>query len=190
MIIIQILLPIIAYLVGAIPTGYLFSRCFADIDITKHGSGNPGATNVARVLGITYFFPVFTIDAGKAFLMLWLGAYMGALSEATLLACAAGLIIGNSFSLFQSLQGGKAVATSFGIALYFLPSVAVFVAALIWGIVAILTRHAFWGSLSAFFLITLYCFWAYGLNLFSCFFAAVLLWIVIRHKQNLVTVFK
>ena len=64
----KILFLISAYLVGSIPTGYLFAKYFFDCDITQEGSGNIGATNIGRVLGRRkYFFLIFFLDSFKAY---------------------------------------------------------------------------------------------------------------------------
>lgn len=59
---------IFCYLLGSIPSGYIIPKVVRGIDIREHGSGNIGATNVARVMGIGYFFVVFFLDAIKGFI--------------------------------------------------------------------------------------------------------------------------
>ncbi|MEK7788831.1 MAG: glycerol-3-phosphate acyltransferase, partial [Planctomycetota bacterium] len=54
--------PVIAYFIGSIPFGFLLTKFIKDIDIRQVGSGNPGATNVARVLGKPYGILVFFLD--------------------------------------------------------------------------------------------------------------------------------
>ncbi len=111
---IVLFLPSIAYLIGAIPMGFIIARCAGFADITQLGSGNIGATNVARIAGKKYFLLVFLADAAKAFLYLYfLQCCEVALSMQYL--CALFLILGNSFSLFLGGKGGKGVATSVGI---------------------------------------------------------------------------
>ena len=66
MLILKILLVIvIAYLLGSIPTGYLIVKKFKNIDIRKTGSGSTGATNVKRIMGTKWFFTVMLLDALK-----------------------------------------------------------------------------------------------------------------------------
>ena len=114
-------LSFMAYLVGSIPTGYIFCWSFFGIDITKYGSGNIGATNVARVLGRQrYFFFIFFLDAVKAFLFLLLVS--GFLHPTLLLLPAACLLLGNTYSIFLRGKGGKGISTSLGILAYILPS--------------------------------------------------------------------
>ena len=66
-----------AYLVGGIPTGYLIAKWWGIKDIRAHGSGNIGATNVARALGAPFFFLVFFLDAFKASAFLLFAHYLG-----------------------------------------------------------------------------------------------------------------
>src|SRR5436190_22909736 len=67
-----IITAVVAYLIGAIPTGYIIAQLKGIADIRKYGSGNIGATNVSRALGVSYFFIVFFLDAGKSFLFIYL----------------------------------------------------------------------------------------------------------------------
>lgn len=110
-----------AYLVGSIPTGYLVARSAGISDIRNHGSGNIGATNVARALGVHFFFIVFFIDALKAFTYLrCMQSITHDLSAHYLFAVA--LLFGNIFSCFLGFRGGKGVATSVGICAALMPT--------------------------------------------------------------------
>jgi glycerol-3-phosphate acyltransferase PlsY len=111
---------LLAYIIGAIPTGFIIARVWGIDDITQHGSGNIGATNVARVLGKKFFLLVFFIDAAKAYCYLWL---LTSLTPLIYLhyVCAALLLMGNSFSIFLQGKGGKGVATAVGILAFFDP---------------------------------------------------------------------
>ena len=109
-----------AYLVGSIPTGYLIAKLAGIADIRSHGSGNIGATNVARLIGIHGFFLVLCIDALKAYAYL---RYMQTITSQDVYLCAIALLIlsGNIHSLFLGFRGGKGVATSIGIAAALMP---------------------------------------------------------------------
>jgi glycerol-3-phosphate acyltransferase PlsY len=127
-----------AYGIGAIPTGYWVAYWGGIKDIRNHGSGNIGATNVARILGIHYFIPVFLLDAAKAaaYLML-LTAYC--YNESLILASAVALVIGNSYSFFLHFTGGKGFATTAGIVWTLKPWLALLLFG-IWTFMALLTR--------------------------------------------------
>jgi glycerol-3-phosphate acyltransferase PlsY len=101
---------LIAYLVGAIPSGYWFAKYFFDTDITKHGSKNIGATNVARVLGEKkYFFLIFFFDFFKAFI------FSSFFQAHIFPLCAIALLVGNGHSIFLRFRGGKGISTMLGI---------------------------------------------------------------------------
>jgi len=116
---------LIAYLIGSLPMGYIVAKMRGIADIRKHGSGNIGATNVSRMLGLHYFFIIFLLDAGKAFAYLYFVGQKVTSSELYLLATA--LLIGNCCSIFLKGTGGKGVATVFGILFAIRPSVAVII---------------------------------------------------------------
>src|SRR5437879_1232516 len=107
-----------AYLLGSLPFAAWVAKLFYKVDITKVGSGNPGMTNVLRVLGWKPALPVAILDAGKGFLSAWLGM---ALTGSMKWALAAGLlaVIGHSFTCFARFKGGKGVLTGLGIFLFF-----------------------------------------------------------------------
>jgi len=112
-----------AYLLGAIPTSVWIGRHFFNIDIREHGSGNAGATNTIRVLGLKVGIPVLIIDVLKGFAavnLIHLTDYYipqsgDFISFQLLLGIAA--IIGHIFPVYVGFKGGKGVATLFGIVL-------------------------------------------------------------------------
>jgi glycerol-3-phosphate acyltransferase PlsY len=106
-----------AYVLGSIPTGLLVTRA-RGIDIRAVGSGNIGATNVARALGKRWAIFVLACDALKGFLPVW-GARRLLPEHAPLVVAFAGLatIVGHMFTVFLRGRGGKGVATSLGVSL-------------------------------------------------------------------------
>ena len=145
---------IASYLFGSIPFGYLAGR-LAGIDIRKVGSGNVGATNVVRVLGKQYGYPVFVLDVLKGF---------GAVKISMLIApgrppewnspeifgilAAISSVLGHLYPPWLKFQGGKGVATSAG-ALLALTPVATLIGVAIWIIVFWLTRYVSLASITA-----------------------------------------
>jgi acyl phosphate:glycerol-3-phosphate acyltransferase len=109
-----LLLFVIAYIVGSIPTGFLIARFKGIHDIRKYGSGTIGATNVARSLGRRYFFLILILDSLKAALLLYGLQWYGIVHE-LLMVAGVGLVVGNAYPLFLQFQGGKIVATSSGV---------------------------------------------------------------------------
>ena len=131
-----------SYLLGSIPFGCLAGR-IRGIDIRKVGSGNIGATNVVRVLGKRYGYPVFVLDFLKG-----LGAVRIAMAvrpestspELVGALAAVSAVIGHSFPIWLKFRGGKGVATSAG-ALFGLMPLATVIGAAIWILTFLLTRY-------------------------------------------------
>jgi glycerol-3-phosphate acyltransferase PlsY len=132
-----LLVLIASYLIGSIPIGYLIARRKAKIDITTHGSGRTGATNVLRTLGRKMAAMVAFMDMLKGVAAVWLAGvvighefvligdyHMGLLMVQVMAALAA--VAGHIFPVFNRFKGGRGVATFFGgfIALY--PLAAIF----------------------------------------------------------------
>jgi glycerol-3-phosphate acyltransferase PlsY len=129
-----------AYLLGSIPFGKLIAKRVARINITQRGSGNIGATNVARELGITWGLVTLLLDMLKGFLPAFFYAHYilqaGIEFETCLSAIGLGALLGHQFSIFMRFRGGKGVATAIGIYLVISP-----LACLITVIVFILTVY-------------------------------------------------
>lgn len=143
----QYALPIIiGYLLGSISFSFLYGKLVKGIDIRSHGSGNAGATNTLRVLGIGPAIFVLALDVAKGIAAVWVGKWLG--GESGLVPVLAGLsaIIGHNWPVFFGFKGGKGIATTIGVVatLCFLP-------ALFAGIIAIIsifiTRYVSLGSL-------------------------------------------
>ena len=121
----SILFLLAAYLLGAIPFGKIISRVAAHIDITSRGSGNIGATNVARTLGLRWGILTLLLDTSKGFFPVFLIPYLSSLTgtEKDVMTCAVALaaLLGHRFSVFLRFRGGKGVATALGIYLGIAP---------------------------------------------------------------------
>lgn len=121
MILTAILLCLGSYLVGSIPTGLIVARA-RGVDLRSVGSGNIGATNVARAMGRGFAIAVLLGDALKGFLPVFLGRhYLRALSPAAVSLAGLAAIVGHMFTIFLRGRGGKGVATSLGVALAISP---------------------------------------------------------------------
>jgi glycerol-3-phosphate acyltransferase PlsY len=147
----EILLIILAYLIGSVPTAVWVSKYFFDIDIRDYGSGNAGATNTYRVLGAKWGTIVMIIDMLKAIIAVKL-AFLLPLSfdnDIYLVNMQLGLglaaVLGHIFPIWADFRGGKGVATLFGMVLGIQPNVALCCVG-IFILVLYLTR---WVSLSS-----------------------------------------
>ncbi|SFV51416.1 Acyl-phosphate:glycerol-3-phosphate O-acyltransferase PlsY [hydrothermal vent metagenome] len=135
----NIILYLSAYLIAGIPFGYLLAKQFAGVDIKQEGSGNIGATNVLRVVkerdpslakklgAITLF-----LDAFKGVAILLIAISLG-VSDSILWTIAVLAVVGHCFSAFLMFEGGKGVATGFGVLAVMMPMAAA-VAIVVWGI--------------------------------------------------------
>ena len=123
----NILLYLAAYILSGIPFGYLLAKQFAGVDIKSAGSGNIGATNVLRVvkekdpklakkLGAVTLF----LDAIKGVVVIFIAKVLGA-PEGVLWTLAVLAVLGHCFSVFLAFEGGKGVATGFGVLLVMMP---------------------------------------------------------------------
>ena len=135
-----------SYLLGSIPFGYLAGR-IAGVDIRKVGSGNIGATNVLRVLGKRYGYPVFVLDflkglgAVRIAMAITMAGRLGSTSpEVVGVLAAVSAVIGHSFPIWLKFRGGKGVASSAG-ALFGLMPLATVIGAAIWILTFLLTRY-------------------------------------------------
>lgn len=154
-----LLVALVAYLIGAIPFGYLVARAVRGIDIREHGSKNIGATNVGRVMGLKWFFVVFLLDFLKAAIPVSLLAYTswplerGIVPEGwpqSAVAAIAGLciLLGNMFPVYLQFRGGKGAATGTGVMLPLVP-IPLLVALATFIVVFFTTRYVSLGSILA-----------------------------------------
>ena len=145
-----VLLVVVAYLVGSIPFGMIVSRIFdREIDIRNVGSGNIGATNVARTLGKGAGALTLLLDAGKAVLALAVTSFaMGASADIWLALAGGAAFLGHVFPIYLRFKGGKGVATALGVVVFLSPLVALSLMAL-FVLVVLFTRYVSIGSLCA-----------------------------------------
>jgi len=150
---------LIAYLLGAISFGLVISQKMAGVDIRQHGSGNIGATNVFRVLGIKYGILTAVLDVGKAVASVLLaGLIIG--NEPLMVAsydihvplaqivAALMVMVGHNWSVYIRFKGGKGVSAFFG-GLVTINWFVALVALAVIAVVVIITRYVSLGSMSA-----------------------------------------
>lgn len=119
----EILFPIIGYLVGAIPFGLVIGKSVG-VDVRQEGSRNIGATNVNRVLGKKLGALTLLCDCLKGLLPMWLAsAVLGGQGQSELIVAITGVmaVIGHMFPVYLGFRGGKGVATGLGVFLFLSP---------------------------------------------------------------------
>jgi acyl phosphate:glycerol-3-phosphate acyltransferase len=112
---------LIAYLLGAIPFGYLLTRFTTGTDIRTHGSGNIGATNVLRAAGRGAGLATLVLDIAKGFAAVWIAGMLTDNAPGWMADAALAVMVGHAFPIFLGFKGGKAVATFIGAFLYLTP---------------------------------------------------------------------
>lgn len=151
----NILFVLAAYLIGAVPFGYLVGK-WHGIDLREHGSKNIGATNVGRVLGKKWGLIVFFLDFLKGFIPVYLFRQMlgGSVEEMDyasacwFISCIFAVVLGHTFTCFLHFKGGKGVATSAG-ALFAISWMIGGGALLAWIVVMLLTHYVSLASMVA-----------------------------------------
>jgi len=134
-----------SYLLGSIPTGYLFGKALKGIDIRQYGSGNMGATNVFRTVGKIPGMIVLFLDALKGFAAVALAAgffyHPSSPVNIEWFCIASGLtaVAGHIWTVFLNFKGGKGVATGLGALIAFMHQVA-FACLGVWVVIFAITR--------------------------------------------------
>src|SRR5258707_14593254 len=114
-------IPFAAYLLGSIPFGLLLAKLFDGGDVRKAGSGNIGATNVARVVGPLAGVLTLTFDTAKGTAAVWLAGRFTGESAAWMMVAAFAVLLGHCFPVWLKFKGGKGVATALGVFLGLCP---------------------------------------------------------------------
>jgi len=125
----------ISYLIGSIPTAYIFGKLSKGLDIRQHGSGNVGATNVFRVLGKGPGSIVLALDIIKGILPIVLvSSLFGIVAVWQIILLGVAGVVGHNWTVFLNFKGGKGIATSLGVLIGLTIKFAVIRPVLIWTI--------------------------------------------------------
>jgi len=178
-----------AYLVGAVPTGFLAGRLFKGVDVRQLGSGNLGATNVYRVVGAIPGLLVLIVDVAKGWLPVMFLAPVAAFGPsvkpegaAILLGMAA--VAGHIWNPFLQFQGGKGVATGLGVLLG-LSRPAALATAAVWVAVVLMTRYVSVASIAAAMAAPFLLFFLEMPVLWILGSIGISLTVIARHRSNL-----
>ncbi len=181
-------LPPLAYLLGSIPWGLVLTRRFTTADLRRCGSGNIGATNVARAAGPVLGLVTLGLDIFKGWAPVALAGHL-TLSEAAVepygVVLALLAVLGHLFPIYTCLRGGgKGVATAAG-AFFALAPLAVWIALGMFGVVFALTRRVSAGSLAAAAALPIAVFGVSGSAMYGGGAAIAAVLIFMRHSSNL-----
>ena len=170
------------YILAAIPFALVISK-LKNVDLRSVGSGNIGATNVYRALGLTYALPVFLLDAAKGALPVY--ASMQYFESAWLhMLIGFVAIFAHSLSCFVGFKGGKGVATGLGVLLALSPSIAAIIAGLAF-LLIYTTKYVAPTSIFCSILAPLLFYVNHYPLAYSSGLALIAFFIIIRHRSNI-----
>jgi len=188
----ELLLIIVAYLIGSVPTSVWVSQSFFNIDIREYGSGNAGATNTYRVLGPKWGTFVMLMDMLKGVIAVKLALLLPeyADTEVNLQNLQTGLglaaVIGHIFPIWADFRGGKGVATLFGLVLGISPWTAISCVG-IFSLVLYLTRFVSLSSILASIAFPFFILVIFNVDnpVYRVFAIAVALMVLLTHQKNI-----
>ena len=188
----ELLLILLAYLIGSVPTALIISKRFFGIDIRDYGSGNMGATNTFRVLGSRYGTMVMAFDIlkgmGAVALYNFIPYYLHNDLERTNFMLGLGLaaVIGHIFPIFAGFKGGKGVATLLGMILAVQPIIAISCIG-VFVLVLYLTRYVSLSSILAAVALPICVLWIWNEHeiLYRVFALLVAILVVFTHQKNI-----
>lgn len=198
MLLARIICIVVGYCLGMFQTGYIYGKLH-HVDIRQHGSGNAGATNTLRTLGLKAGLITYFGDLGKAILSMFIAwlifreSYPGGVMLLEMYA-GFGAVLGHNFPAYLKFKGGKGIACTSGVILAFYPPMAV-LCLLLFIIVVAVTRYVSLGSILVMFcfFIQLVVFGQLGylkvdanlmveMYIVGALFAVMGIW---RHKENI-----
>jgi glycerol-3-phosphate acyltransferase PlsY len=198
--ILYLIVAVVSYLLGSIPFGYVLVRIFRGEDIRHTGSGNIGATNVARSGAKGLGIATLALDAIKGALAVWLAAFLAGskynfcaglaadfcVHPLRLMATAALLaVLGHVFPVWLRFKGGKGVATALGVFCVLFPK-AILVALAIFILVVAVTRYVSLGSILGAIAFPVAAYFMQDADWLSLLLASgVSLIIIVKHHQNI-----
>ncbi len=182
-------MPVLAYLLGSIPVGWIVARVFFKTDIRKQGSGNIGATNALRNFGTTVGIIVLLLDLLKGFLAVRIAGGIFGMESGLVTLCGLLAILGHVFPVWLKFRGGKGVATAAGVFLALAP-LSLAIALGLFVIIVALTRYVSLGSILAALTfgvaVYLFEFQQYVQNWSKLLLITlVILMIIFKHRQNI-----
>ena len=184
-----LVLLLISYLLGSVPFGVILGKLFGGADVRKAGSGNIGATNVARVAGPAAGVLTLLLDAGKGWFAVWLPGHFMHGTSGLLVAAGFFALLGHCFPPWLRFRGGKGVATAAGVFGALCPE-ALLAALILFGLVVWFWHYVSLGSLAAAAAIPLlvYFLWAPHFappNIVTLGSLAIAALVIFQHRGNI-----
>lgn len=188
----------LGYIIGSFPTAYLIGR-LRGVDIFTVGSGNMGANNVARSVGLPFGLLVWLVDGAKGVLAVLVARWLADDQQATASVLAAvAVVAGHNWSLLAtlitgSIRGGKGAATASGTLILLLPTLVVMLVVALGALIVLLTRYVSLGVLTTMALAALAFVFLVMRGTIEPVYLLYLLviWMVFfRHKSNIVNLIR
>jgi acyl phosphate:glycerol-3-phosphate acyltransferase len=179
----KILFAVLAYALGAVPTGYIAFRLSEKKDVRGYGSGNTGATNIMRLKGWKLAVPVVIADILKGFLPAFLAVKVFGDHRLALVAAFLA-IFGHCYPIYIGFRGGKGVATTVG-AFAGVAPIPFIIAAIVFLLAVALTRFVSLGSMLAAASFPAAVFLTGGRPDTVVWGGAVAILIAVRHRENI-----
>ena len=178
---------VIAYLLGSVSFAVLISRLFRLPDPRTYGSKNPGATNVLRTGRKAAAALTLLGDAAKGWFAVYLAQHFASrygLGSVTIAAVALAVFLGHSYSVFLRFQGGKGVATTYGV-LFALNLWMGLSTLATWLVIALVSRISSLSALVAAVMAPLYALYIFGWDSRSLAVLVLSLLLIWRHQSNI-----
>jgi glycerol-3-phosphate acyltransferase PlsY len=180
----DVLLLVVAYLLGSVPFGVLVARARGGVDLRRVGSGNIGATNVLRAVGKGAAALTLLGDRGTGAAAGGLGRWFS-VSPTVLAMIALAAVVGHLLPVFAGFRGGKGVATTLGVILATMPAVGGLLL-LIWLAVAAIWRYSSLAALVASAALPILAWLLDGRPPMVGLSVALLLIVLVRHRENII----
>lgn len=183
-----LLIAVLSYLIGSVPFAYIIVKLFSGKDIRRFGSGNVGATNAYRIVGLPLAVVTFLLDFLKGFAVVtWLAPALKEGSTA-LITGALFVLLGHMFTCFLRFKGGKGAATGLGVVTALSP-VGALTAMIIWVVIVKASRMVSLATMIAALSASLLSFLLYPEKReINIFLAAMVLLVILRHWKNIVRI--
>lgn len=183
-----LLIAVLSYLIGSVPFAYIIVKLFSGKDIRRFGSGNVGATNAYRIVGLPLAVVTFLLDFLKGFAVVtWLAPALKEGSTA-LITGALFVLLGHMFTCFLRFKGGKGAATGLGVVTALSPLGAL-TAIILWVVIVKASRMVSLATMIAALSASLLSFLLYPEKReINIFLAAMVLLVILRHWKNIVRI--
>lgn len=184
----KLLMIIISYLMGSIPTGVWYSKLIHKVDVRDLGSGNSGATNIGRNFGRKAAIFVTVVDVLKGFIAVLIAKALFPTIDWVIMASAIAAILGHAYPIFAKFRGGKVVATSFAVLAGFQFWIGLFFVSILFLMIYITSTISL-SALTTFWLAALYILFNYP-TIYGLGFLSIALFMTYRHRANVTRLLK